>query len=149
MQIPGIPPIEEFHHHDGGVAYGLPWSVDPKGADFTLTLPDGDPDEEQGEWLPHRGSYEMALRVLPELESLKHQALQFLGKIVDFGKLALDGEPYVSHVTCDARAERVTVELAWTDELYVRLGVTFFWRDRNLGQMPHWCWPVEMSFRNA
>ena len=148
MQIPGIPPIEEFHHQSG-VAYGLPWSVDPQGAEFTLTLPDGDPEEENGEWLPHRGSYEMALRVLPELGSLKERALHFLGRIVDFEKLSLDGDPYVTHVFCDARAERVTVELGWTDELSVRLGVTFFWRTRTLDQMPDWCWPIEMSFRNA
>ena len=144
-----IPPIEQFRQN-AGVPDNPAWWSDPEGAAFTLELPDGEAVWEDGGWegRPHEASYQMAMQVLPEVESLKEKAVAFLARIVDFEKLALDGEPYVIGVHCDARTQKVDVELAWTEEAYVRFGVTFSWR-MNHPQLPDFVWPNRMAFWNA
>jgi hypothetical protein len=143
-----IPPIEQFHEVDS-YEYGSVWHVDPQGVDFTLMLPHGAPVHEDGGWesRPHGPSYELAASVLPQVESLKDQAVAFLARIVNFDTLALNGEPYVSGVHCDARKQNVVIELGWTEDVYVRFSVTFRWRLHP--QLPHAVTPIRMAFWNA
>lgn len=143
-----IPPIEQFRE-DNSYEYGHIWFVDPEGVNFTLMLPDGEPVEVDGWWesRPHGPSYELALRVLPELELLKDKAVAFLARIVNFDALALDGEPYVNGVHCNAAHDKVIVELGWTDEVYVRFSVTFSWRPHP--EVVYTALPVRMTFWNA
>ncbi|HEX6042561.1 hypothetical protein [Longimicrobium sp.] len=145
MQIPLIEQFREFDSHE----YGHVWGMDPEGADFTLMLPDGEPVEVDGWWesRPHPPSYELALRVLPELERLKDKAVAFLARIVNFDTLALDGEPYVSGLHCNARTDKVVVELGWTEETYVVFSVTFSWRPHP--ELVYTALPVRMAFWNA
>jgi hypothetical protein len=142
MQIPAL----DAFRKQSGPAYGLPWSVDPAGVDFTLTIPDGDPEDEDGEWRPHEPSYRLALLVLSELEPLKQKAVDYLAGIVDAGKAGMTGESYVHQVICDARAETVTIEIVWDVNVYAVWSVTFFWREREEG-IPRWCWPNGMALR--
>ena len=143
-----IPPIEQFRE-DIAREYGHVWSVDPRGVDFTLMLPDGEPVEVDGWWesRPHGPSYELAASVLPTVESLKDQAVAFLARIVNFDTLALNGEPYVNGVHCNARTQDVVIELGWTEDVYVRFSVTFRWRLHP--QLPHTVTPFRMAFWNA
>jgi hypothetical protein len=143
-----IPPIERFRE-ESSHEYGHVWWTDPEGAHFTLMLPDGEPVQEDGGWesRPHEPSYQLAVRVLPEIESLKDAAVAFLARIVNFDTLALDGDPYVNAVHCNARTEKVIVELGWTEETYVRFSVTFNWRPHP--ELSHTALPVRMAFWNA
>lgn len=145
MQIPSIEQFREDNSHQ----YGHVWWADPQGAELTLMLPDGEPVEVDGWWesRPHPPSYELAMRVLPELELLKDKAVAFLARIVNFDTLALDGEPYVAAVHCNAHTEKVIVELGWTDETYVRFSVTFSWRAHP--ELTYTALPVRMAFWNA
>ncbi len=142
-----IPSIDDFRH-DPGTEYGPPWSAPVEGTSFALTLPDGGAgDQVNGEWRPHGASYEIALAALPQADSLREQALAFLARQVDFGKLGLQGEASVSRITCDGRGkQQVTVELAWPGRTDVRLGVTFSWR-MNHAQLPDLAWPFALSCR--
>jgi hypothetical protein len=141
-----IPPIESFRQ-DSRTPNGKTWDADPEGAAFTLKLPDGEPVWEEGGWdaRPDEPSYQMALAVVPQADSLKDEALAFLAGIVDFGKLALEGEPFVIGILCDARTQRVIFEMEWTKELYCRFSVTFSWR-MNHPQLPDHRSPVGMAF---
>lgn len=145
MQIPPVEQFREYSSHE----YGHVWSVDPEGVDFTLMLPDGEPVQEDGGWesRPHQPSYELATRVLPEMESLKDAAVAFLARIVNFDTLALDGDPYVNAVHCDAKTDKVVVELGWTDETYVCFSVTFSWRPHP--DLVYTALPIRMAFWNA
>lgn len=139
-----IPSLEEFKHQDG-TPPAMPWWVDVKAADFTLTIPDSWPEGEDDFGEPHEPSYRLALLVLPELESLTRQAVEYLARIVDFGKVGIMGDPYLVHVECDARKETVEVAMAWETDVYALWSVTFFWRERPDGT-PRWVWPKAMSF---
>lgn len=144
-----IPPIDRFKQ-ENTTDHGLVWWANPEGADFTLTLPDGETDwEEGGEARPHVPSYQFAARVLGEVGSLQQKALEFLARIVSFEKLALDGEPYVIGLHCDSDREEVVVELAWTEDVYVRFSVTFHWRLHHAQLPPDFVWPRRMSFWNV
>jgi hypothetical protein len=140
-----IPLIERFRQDAG--RYGATWSADPEGADLTLMLPDGEPVWEDGGWdaRPHEPSYQMALAVVQEVDGLKDEAVEFLARIVDFEKLAMEGEPFVIGIHCDARTGKVIVELEWTKELYCRFSVTFSWR-MNHPQLPDHRTAVGMAF---
>lgn len=133
-----IPPIEDFRQQDG-MAYGPSWWVDPRGADFTLSIPDGD---EWGE--PHAPSYRIATSVLAELDEITGKAVEFLDRVVDFRKAGIAGEPYLIGVHCDARTEKVTIEMAWDTNIYAAWSVTFFWRD----EPSPWRWPTGMGLRS-
>ena len=136
-----IPPIEAFRQHDG-TAYGPPFSVDPKGADFTLTIPEGDTM-----WEPHEASYRMAQLVLAELEALTKTAVHYLSGGIDFADWGITGEPYLNQVQCDARAEKITLSMSWETNIHNEWSVTFFWRERE-DDVPRWCWPTGFAFRN-
>jgi hypothetical protein len=138
-----IPSLDDFRQAPGPVLLS-PWYADYKDADFTLMLPDGGDAEEDGEWLPHRPSYQMAQDVLPDLDWLGERARSFLAGILDLERLELEGEPFVICLVCDARAQRVTVELEWTRELYLRFGVTFACRMEHPQQSDRYT-PLEMS----
>ena len=141
-----IPPIEKFRQDDRA-SYSTTWEADPQDADFTLMLPDGEPVWEDGGWdaRPHEPSYQMALVVVPEVDALKQESLEFLARIVDFEKLAMQGEPFVIGIHCDARTQKVIVELEWAKELYCRFSVTFSWR-MNHPQLPDHRTAVGMAF---
>lgn len=123
------------------------WAADPQGADFTLMLPDGEPVWEDGGWdaQPHEPSYQMAHVVVEEVDALKREAVAYLDGIVDFGKLAMKGEPFVIGIHCDARTQKVIVELEWTEEMYCSFSVTFSWR-MNHAQLPDHRAAVGMAF---
>jgi hypothetical protein len=150
MQIPPICQFREESSHE----YGHVWWADPEGAAFTLMLPDGEPVMEDGGWesRPHEPSYQLAARVLPEVDALKERGVAFLARIVNFDTLALEGDPYVSAIRCDADAGKVdqgkvVMELGWTDEVYVRFSVTFSWRPHP--ELSYTALPVRMAFWNA
>lgn len=140
-----IPELEAFRHQDG-VPPAQPWWADPAGADFTLLIPDAWPDGEDEFGEPHAPSYQLALRVLPELPSLTEQAVEYLGAIVDAEKVRIDGHPYLNEVMCDARNERVTLRMSWEHDVYALWTVHFFWRDHDDGS-PRRVWPHGMEFR--
>ncbi len=140
-----IPTPDDFRQESGPVLLS-PWYADLEGADCTLALPDGGEPEEDGEWRPHRPSYQMAKDILPDLEWLRERALAFLDGILSLDGLKLDGEPFVIQLTCDARAQRVTVELEWTNELYLRFGVAFACRMEQAEKSARYT-PVEMSMK--
>lgn len=141
-----IPPLEKFRQDTGG-RYGTVWEAAPEGASFTLMLPDGEPVWEDGGWdaRPHEPSYQMARAVAPEADALKEEALAFLVKIVNFDALRMEGEPFVSGIHCNAAAQKVIVELEWTEEFYCAFSVTFSWR-MNHAQLPDFRMAVEMAF---
>lgn len=141
-----IPAIERFRQ-DNHAQYGSTWEADPEGADFTLMLPDGEPVWEDGGWegRPHEPSYQMALAVVPDVDALREEALAFLDGIVAFEKLGMRGDPFVIGIHCNARTQRVVVELEWTKELYCRFSVTFSWR-MNHPQLPDHRTPTGMAF---
>lgn len=141
-----IPPIEKFRLDPPG-RYGPTWEANPEGASFTLMLPDGEPVWEDGEWeaRPHEPSYRMALAVVPEADALKGEALAFLERIVNFEALQMEGEPFVSGIHCNAKAQKVIVELEWTEEFYCTFSVTFSWR-WNHAQLPDHRMAVGMAF---
>ena len=143
-----IPPIERFRE-ESSYEYGHVWYADPQGVDYTLMLPDGEPQMEDGGWesRPHTPSYELASRVLPEVETLKEKAVAFLARIVNFDTLELEGEPYVSLIHCNAKTDKVILELGWTGETYVRFSVTFSWRPHP--ELTYTALPVRMAFWNA
>lgn len=133
-----IPPIDGFRQEEG-VVYDLPWSVDPQGASFTLTIPNAD----EG-WEPHEPSYRMAANVLAELDTLTETSVEYLRRIVDFGRMGISGLPSsLLHVQVDARAETVTISMAWDADIYAEWMVTFFWREG----MAH-RWPNGMALRS-
>jgi hypothetical protein len=136
-----IPSLDSFRQQDG-TAYGPPFSVDPAGADFTLTIPEGDET-----WTPHEPSYQLALRVLPELEAMTAKAVDYLGRFVDFARIGLAGEPWINQVECDARAGRVTLSLTWETDIHGEWSFTFPWRERDDG-VPRWPWPTGFAFRS-
>jgi hypothetical protein len=141
-----IPPIEQFQLDPDG-RYGPAWEADPEGASFTLTLADGEPVWEDGGWdaRPHEPSYHIALAVVPHVDALREEALVFLAGIVAFDKLAMEGEPFVIGIHCNARTQKVIVELEWTKEFHCRFSVTFSWR-MNHAQLPDHRTPVAMAF---
>ncbi len=141
-----IPPIETFRQ-DTSSRYGTTWGADPEGASFTLMLPDGEPVWEEGGWegRPHEPSYRMALAVVAEIDALKDEALAFLQRIVNFEALRMEGEPFVIGIHCNAEAQKVIVELEWTDEFYCTFSVTFSWR-MNHAQLPDYRMAVGMAF---
>jgi hypothetical protein len=141
-----IPPIEKFRQ-DPGSRYGPTWEADQEGASFTLMLPDGEPAWEDGGWdaRPHEPSYRMALAVAPEADALKEEALAFLTRIVNFEALQMEGEPFVIGIHCNAKTQKVIVELEWTREFYCTFSVTFSWR-MNHAQLPDYRTPVAMAF---
>ncbi|HEU4557795.1 MAG TPA: hypothetical protein VFS20_08090 [Longimicrobium sp.] len=139
-----IPALDEFRQ-ESGTPPAMPWWVDVNDADFMLSIPDSWPEGEDGFGEPHEPSYRLALIVLPELESLKRKAVEYLAQIVDFGKMGIAGDPYLVHVNCDARKETVIVEMAWESDIYALWSVTFFWRERPEGT-PRWVWPKAMGF---
>jgi hypothetical protein len=133
-----LPPIDTFRQADG-VAHGPPFSIDPEGCDFTLTIPEGDVMFE-----PHEPSYRMAMDVLDELDPLTEASVEYLRRIVDFGRMGISGPPSsLLHVQVDARAEKVTISMVWDADTYAEWMVTFFWRDG----MAH-RWPNGMALRS-
>jgi hypothetical protein len=136
-----IPALEDFQQHPG-TAYGPSFWADPRGADFTLTIPEGDEM-----WTPHEPSYQLALRALPELEAMTAKAVDYLGRFVDFARVGIAGEPYLNQVACDARAERVTLSMSWDSDIYSEWSFTFTWQHRGDG-VPRWPWPIGFAFRN-
>lgn len=141
-----IPALEDFRKTNGPT-YGRPWSVDPAGADFTLTIPDIDVlFEDDDAWKPHPESYQMALRVMEELDGIKRKAAEYLAAIVDAERHWMTGESYFNHVDCNARDERVTVAMSWEADIYAEWSVTFAWRAREDGTFEYR--PIGMGFRN-
>ena len=136
-----IPPLDRFRQQPG-TAYGPPFSVDPQGAGFTLAIPEGDET-----WTPHEPSYRLALLVLPELEAMTANAVEHLGRFVDFARVGIAGEPYLNHVECDARASKVTLSMSWETDVYGEWSFTFPWQQRDDG-VPRWPWPTGFAFRN-
>ncbi|HET7462178.1 MAG TPA: hypothetical protein VFJ82_13055 [Longimicrobium sp.] len=141
-----LPALDDFKHQSG-VPPALPWWVDVKDADFTLMIPDSWPDGDDDFGEPHQPSYSLALRVLPELEPLTRQAVEYLRRIVDRAKVSIDGPPVLNEVTCDARNERVTLRMFWEADVYSLWSVHFFWRDHDDGS-PRWVSPNGMEYRS-
>ena len=147
MQIPAIPPLDDFKQQEG-IGDGRPWWADPADADFTITLPDDDAAWESDDWpRPHAPSYEMAKRILPELPAMLEKAVEYLKSIVDPARGWIAGEPNLSHLICDARSETVTLELWFEADIYALWSVTFFWRERD-GDIADWCWSRAMALRS-
>jgi hypothetical protein len=140
MQIQ-IPALEAFQQHPG-TAYGPPFWADPAGAGFTLTIPEGDEM-----WTPHEPSYQLALRALPELQAMTEKAVDYLGRAVDFARVGIGGEPWITQVECDARAKRVTLSLAWGTNVHGEWSFTFSWQER-AGGVARWPWPIRFGFRD-
>lgn len=142
-----IPAFEDFRK-SGGPTYGRPWHANPAGADFTLTIPDIDVlFEDDDAWKPHPESYEMALRVLGELDEIKRKAAEYLAGIVDAERHWMRGESYFNHVDCDARTGQVRIAMTWEADFYVEWSVTFVRREREDGAAPEYH-PFAMGFRN-
>ncbi|HEX2203328.1 MAG TPA: hypothetical protein VHG91_08520 [Longimicrobium sp.] len=133
------PPAMDDFQQPPGTWYGPDWEVDPDGAAYTLRIPDGD-----GDWMPHAPSYEMAVRVLPELEWLKEKGIEYLGGKVDLDRAGYRGTVEIVDVHCDQRRQRITVEMEWESQLYGAWTVVFSWRDLSERNS---CWPVGLSFR--
>jgi hypothetical protein len=126
MQIPAF----DAFRKERDVLYGRPWSIDPAGASFTLTIPDADvvfEDEDDDGLRPDEPSYRMALRVLGQLDGFREKAAEYLARIVDARRFGMHGASYFNHVACDARAKTVTVAMAWETDIYSEWSVTFVW----------------------
>lgn len=141
-----IPALEDFRKTNGPT-YGRPWHVNPAGAGFTLLIPDIDVlFEDDDAWKPHPESYEMAVRVMAELEGIKRKAAEYLAGIVDAERHWMRGEAYFNEVVCDARNERLTVAMSWDADIYAEWSVTFVCRERDGGVLEYH--PFSMGFRN-
>lgn len=112
-----IPAYEDFRKQNG-TTYGRPWHVNLPDADFTLSIPDIDVlFEDDDAWKPHPESYQMALRVLGELDGIKQKAAEYLAGIVDADRHWMRGESYFNHVDCDARSEQVRIAMTWEADI--------------------------------
>ena len=143
-----IPAFHEFRKESAPV-YGKPWSIDPGGASFTLTLPDADvlfDDDEDGAQ-PHEPSYRMALMVLDRLDAFRDRAAEYLAGVVDAARFGMHGESYFNHVVCDARERKVTVAMTWETDIYSEWSVTFIWPDWD-GDDARGCHAIGMAYRS-
>lgn len=134
-----IPAFSEFRKETETI-YGRPWSIDPGGASFTLTLPDADAvlddNDEYGQ--PHEPSYRMALLVLDRLDAFREKAAEYLAHVVDAKRWGMHGGSYFNHVVCDARQGTVTVAMSWDNNIYAEWTVAFAW--------PEWESPNSRGF---
>jgi hypothetical protein len=139
-----IPSLDDFRHQSG-VPPALPWWVDVRDADFTLMIPDSWPEgDDDG---PHQPSYQQALQVLGELDTLTRKAVEYVRGIVDTSKVAVAGEPSLNEVFCDARNQRVTLRMVFDADIYALWSVTFSWREVEDGAQ-RFPWPVAMEYRS-
>jgi hypothetical protein len=144
MQIPAIDDFRKVN----GPTYGRPWHVNLADADFTLTIPDIDVlFEDDDAWKPHPESYEMALRVLRELDGIKQKAAEYLAGIVDADRHWMRGESYFNQMDCDARTGQVRIAMTWEADIYAEWSVTLVWREREDGSAPEYR-PIAMGYRN-
>ncbi len=132
---------------ESGTTYGRPWHANLADEGCTLTLPDGGVLLEDDAWRPDEASYRMLLRVLDELEGLTRAAAGYLAAVVDPVRHGMQGTPYLNHLACDARAERVTLAMTWETKVYAEYSVTFAWRVGADGGAPEYR-PLAMGFRN-
>jgi len=75
------------------------------------------------------------------------KAVDYLGRFVDFARVGIAGEPWISQVECDARTGKVTLSLTWETDVYGEWSFTFSWQERDDG-VPRWPWPTGFAFRN-
>lgn len=106
-----IPTMDEFRREPGDDAR-LPWRASATagdGCDFDLYVPGEDdwPNE-----APDEPSVRLAARVLPELPAIRAEAAAHVLGIVD-PRRPLHGEPQLVCLSCDARRERLIVEVSW------------------------------------
>jgi hypothetical protein len=138
MQIPAA----DTFRLEPGPAYGPWWFANPPEASFTLRLPPGEIyDFFEDDPAPHEPSYALAAVVLGRLGELTTRAVEYLDGVVERARKGMRGEPYLISVECDARAGRVTLEMAWEADVYSAWSVTFAWADE---ARVH---PVAMGYR--
>jgi hypothetical protein len=142
-----IPAIGEFRKEAGPV-YGRPWSVDPAGAGFTLTIPPWQVlFDHEDDCQPDEPSYQLALQVIADLDVVRDKAVEYLAAIVDAGRWGMHGGTYFNHVACDAHARQVTVALSWENNVYAEWTVTFVVSVRE-GATAYEYHPFRMGYRS-
>ena len=93
------------------------WTQVPEG-EYDLYVPGQ-------EWEPDAASIALAGHVLPEVDAIVAEAVEYLKGIVDFERWGFRETPSIISLHCDAPRQRVSVEVNWEADLYFLWSVTF------------------------